>query len=182
MPVNFDALTAVQAAEMFGVTEKTVRNWINDNGLPCSGDGRGRTVHAAKAIQWHHEYTARKSGNAARPAPVDDSGEQSESYDDALARKTRAEADLKELQLAKERGQVAAIADVERLLSASNLAVQTQVLAVPARLSTQILGLEEPGRAVAILEAEMRHLLSNLASIDAVREAAGVESAAEDEE
>lgn len=174
MPVNFSALTAVQAAEMFGVSEKTIRNWMNDNGLPCSGSGRGRTIDAAKAIQWHHEYTAGKSGNGGRNPPAAPAEVAIETIDQAMLRKTVAEADLKELQLAKERGQVAAIGDVEKLLSVSNLAVQTQLLAVPSRLATQMLGIEEHGRAVIVLEAEMRQVLSNLASIDAVREAAGI--------
>lgn len=178
MPVNFAALTAPQAAEMFGVSEKTVRNWMNDNGLPFSGAGRGRTVNAAKAIEWHHEYAGGKNGKTTQPEPEVDE----ESYDDALARKTRAEADLKELQLARERGQVAAIADVEKVITAANLAAQTQLLAMPARLSTQILGLEDPARAVAIVDSEVRHILTNLADIDAVREAAGLDQPAEDEE
>lgn len=182
MPVNFDALTAVQAAAMFDVSEKTVRNWMNDNGLPFAGSGRGRTVKASDAIRWHEEYTRKQGGNGGKFAPVAATSgvpEPLESYEDALSRKTRAEADLKELQLARERGQVASIADVEKVLAASTLATQTQILAVPSRLSTRMLGIQDHGQAVAILDSEMRQLLTNLATIDAVKEAAT--AAGEDE-
>jgi phage terminase Nu1 subunit (DNA packaging protein) len=183
--MNLSALSAVELAELFDVSEKTIRNWMNSNGLPFTAAGRGRVVAWPDALKWFVEYRIAEAGSVGKFSKNQASTDKpvaTESYEDALGRKTRAEADLKELQLARERGQVAAIADVEKVLSASTLATQTQILAVPSRLSTQMLGIEDQSRAVAILTAEMRQLLSNLATIDAIRESpVQVEDAGEDE-
>lgn len=173
---DLTALTVVQVAELLGVTDKSVRNWMNKNGLQFVEAAKGRVLDWHTTLKWFVAYRIAELGNDGNGSknsasfPVDDV---SESYEDALARKTRAEANLKELQLAKERGQVASVADVERAISVATKATQTQVLAVPSRLATRLLGIEDRGRMTTILEGEMRQLLTNLATIDAVREASG---------
>ena len=82
-----------------------------------------------------------------------------------------ADADLKELELARERGQVAAIQDVERVLTSANKSIQTRILAMPASLATQLLGIDDRNRIFNLLDRACRDLLTNLAGIDAVREA-----------
>ena len=182
--MNLDALSAVEVGKLFGVSEKTVRNWMNKNGLPFDASGRARTIEWAKAFRWYLDTQVNSDGNGGNQASplalVEDPGV-SESYEMALARKTRAEANLKELQLAKERGQVASIPDVERVLAGATKATQTQILALPSRLAPRMLGIEDHVRAVAIIQAETHQLLSNLATIDAVREASGLAQSGEDE-
>ncbi len=109
-----------------------------------------------------------KSGNRPAENPPE---EPEETLDEAILRKTKAEADLKELQLARERGEVAAIGDVERVLTGANKSIQTRVLAMPASLATQLLGIDDRTRIFNVLDRSCRDLLTNLASIDAVREA-----------
>lgn len=171
MPNEMELLETEDIASLLGVSERMVRNYINDNELPCKGDGRGRRFVWAEVREWYVAYRISIGGSRGNSASQIQAREDIEA---AMLRKTIAEADLKELQLAKERGQVAAIADVERAISAANKAAQTQILAVPSRLATRLLGLEDRGRITAILEAEMKSLLSNLATIDAVRESAGM--------
>jgi hypothetical protein len=55
------------------------------------------------------------------------------------------------------------------------MTIKTQILAIPSLLATQMLGLEHHGQAHTILNREMTQLLTNLATIDAVREAAEIE-------
>ena len=175
--MNLEALSAVELANLLDVSEKTVRNWMNLNGLPFSDADRGRTIEWRKALKWWHAYQNKADGNGGNVVKFPTTAEVSvstETLEQASLRAIRADADLKELKLARERGQVAAIADVERVLAASAKATQTQILAVPSRLATRILGLQDHGRAVAIVEGEMRQLLSNLATIDAVRESTGL--------
>jgi phage terminase Nu1 subunit (DNA packaging protein) len=88
-----------------------------------------------------------------------------------MARKTRAEADLKELQLARERGEVAAIADVERVLAGANKSIQTLILALPSSLTPQLIGLGDRIKVFEVIDRAVRATLGNLASIDAVRQA-----------
>ena len=169
-----ELLTVVETAERLFVTERTVRNWLKGNDLPSSESGKGRMLEWRTTLAWYVGYKAEELGNDGNGSAPDGNVEPEETYEAALSRKTRAEADLKELQLAKARGEVASISDVERILASSNLSIQTQMLAVPSRLASQLLGLEDHGRAVAILESEMRQVLTNLAGIDAIREASGI--------
>jgi phage terminase Nu1 subunit (DNA packaging protein) len=97
--------------------------------------------------------------------------EPEEDYKEALARKTRAEADLMELKLARERGQVAAIADVEKVLSAANSSTRTLSQSFPAQLAPQLVGLEDRAAIFTLLQRECSQLLGNLANMDAILEA-----------
>lgn len=176
------ALTAVETAERLFVSEKTVRNWMNKNGLPSIESAKGRVLEWRSTLAWFVAYKAEEFGNGGNAAPPGGNTEPEETYEEALSRKTRAEADLKELQLAKARGEVATIADVERVLTASNIAVQTQMLAMPTRLATQLLGQEDHRRVVSIITSEVRQVLTNLASGDDIREASGLEAGSEDDD
>ena len=169
-PKKFDTLSAVDVADLLGVTEKTVRNWMNKGGLPSIESGRGRVISWPAALKWYVNYRISESGNdgkaTVKSEPEAPAVVPLETYEQALARKTRAEADLKELQLGKERGQVAAIADVELALSRSNKETQTRILAVPSRLATQLVGIDERAEVFAILQRECNQLLSSLANFD----------------
>lgn len=182
--MNLAALSAVEVGNLLGVSDKTVRNWMNKSNLPFSDAGRARTIEWTKAFRWYLDTQVNSDGNGGNKTPdkvLVLVPEDSETYEEALARKTRAEANLKELQLAKERGQVASVSDVERVLAASTKATQTQILALPSRLAPRMLGIEDHGRAVAIIQAEAHQLLSNLATIDAIREASGLIEAEDDD-
>jgi len=171
-PRNYSTMTVLDVAELLGLTDRQVRNLIKDKGLPAKSDPRGYTLDWYAVLDWWVEYKkAQKGGNGGNRRPGNETEEPEETYEEALARKTRAEADLKELQLARERGEVAAIADVERVLTGANKSIQTRILAMPASLATQLLGIEDRNRIFNVLDRSCRDLLTNLASIDAVREA-----------
>jgi hypothetical protein len=73
-----------------------------------------------------------------------------------------------------------AIADVERVLGAANKSIQTLLLALPASLAPQLLGLEDHNKIFAVIDRGVKATLSNLASIDAILQAKRV-SGDEDE-
>jgi phage terminase Nu1 subunit (DNA packaging protein) len=178
---NHGALSVIDVAELLGVTDRQVRNWIKDKGLPAKGDPRGRTLVWSETLAWYVAYRiAETGGSGGSRKAVDPDSEPLESMEAALARKTRAEADLKELQLARERSEVAAIADVERVLGAANKSIQTLLLALPASLAPQLLGLEDHNKIFAVIDRGVKATLSNLASIDAILQAKRV-SGDEDE-
>jgi len=175
---SLNGLTAVQVAELLGVTDRAVRKWVKVKGLPCNAGSGVMTFSWPSVRRWWTDLAMAEGGTdgtSSKKAATDKLVTPPETYEEALSRKTRAEADLKELQLAKERGQVASIADVERVISAATIVTQTQILAVPSRLASRLLGMDDYKRVVAILESEMRQLLTNLATIDAVREAEAIE-------
>lgn len=175
-----------EVAALLGVTDRQVRNWIKDKGLPAKSDSRGFSLKWPDALEWYVGYrsaqTAGNGGNRAHGAGQNAPEVPEETYDQALTRKTKAEADLKELQLARERTEVAAIADVEKALTNANAATRTLIQALPSRLSTQLLGLTDRTQLHAILERETNGLLGNLATVKAVLEVGAKHGAPEDEE
>ena len=176
---KYGTLTVADVAELLGVTDRQVRNWIKDKGLPASNDPRGRTLDWPLTLKWYVAFRIeenrgnggnRRPGNGAAGADIPE-----ETYEEALARKTRAEADLKELQLARERSQVAAIADVEKVLTAANKSIQTLLLALPASLASQLVGMTDRSKIFAAIDRQVRATLSNLANINAIHEARAAE-------
>jgi hypothetical protein len=172
--MNPAAMSAVEFGKFVGVSEKTVRNWMNNNGLPFADTGRSRVIESVAAVKWYVAYCGTESGNggnSVKNKAIETQPAISEDYGEALARKTTAEADLKELQLAERRGQVASIEDVERVLSAAIIATKTQIEALPSKLANQLVGVPDRNTVQSLLAREMNQLLTNLATIDAVREA-----------
>ena len=169
---NFAMMSVLDVAELLGVTDRGVRKWIKEKGLPAKSDPRGFTLDWPSVLRWYVEYRiAENPGTGGTTAPGIHGTDRLETYEQALARRTRAEADLKELQLATERGQVVAIADVERVMGAANKSIQTLALALPATLTPQLLGLGDRAKVYAVLDRGVRSMLGNLASVDAVRAA-----------
>ena len=168
--MNLASLTIAEAAELFDVDERTVRNWITSNKLAFEGEGKRRRINWRVALPWYVRYRASEIGNAGNGRPSEPDETEVETYEVALARKTRAEADLKELQLARARGEVASIADMERVVSTANLAVQTQLLAIPSQAAPEIIGLTELPAAIRVLTGFVEQALTNLATIDDIRD------------
>jgi excisionase family DNA binding protein len=176
---NVLMLTVAETTKLLRVTDRHIRNWIKDKGLPAATMPGVQRLDAAAVVTWFLDFRLTENGNSGNRAASDPGGEPLETFDEALARKTRAEADLKELQLARERGEVAAIADVERVLASANKSIQTLMLALPSSLAPQLIGLADRGKIFAVIDRAVRATLSNLASIDAVRQ---THSAVEDED
>lgn len=176
---NPRTVTVVEMADLLGVTDRQVRNWIKDKGLPAKKMPGIQRLDGRAVIAWYVDFRLAENGNSGNLRGVSPAGEPLETFDEALARKTRAEADLKELQLARERGEVAAILDVERVLASANKSIQTLMLALPSSLAPQLIGLADRAKIYAVIDRGVRATLGNLASIDAVRQA---RTAAKDED
>jgi phage terminase Nu1 subunit (DNA packaging protein) len=184
-PRNYSALPVSDVAELLGVTDRQVRNWIKDKGLQSKSDPRGLMLDWPTTLRWYVAYQADKNlgnGGNRRPIPGSDGSEvPAETLEEAILRKTMAEADLKELQLAREQGQIVAITDLERVLANSNRSIQTQVLALPAGLAPQLIGMDDRQKIFNLIDRSCRSLLSNLANIDAIRQARTQEPESEEE-
>ena len=133
-PLN--ALKQNDIAALFGVTDRTIRNW-NDEGLPGNGEGRGRVYDWPLVLAWRD---ARISGFRGSGSDLSDK-----------ERKLRAEADLAEMEAAKEAGQ---------LLDANE--VQQAWEAFLSRLKVNLDGL--PDRAAPLIEDGM-NLAEKIAAI-----------------
>lgn len=183
---NFDALDSETVAELLGVTVRMLRIYCKDKGLPFHGDPRGRSFRWSEVREWFVEYRIAQAqncgngGNATPPKPPDSDPEApqevpQETFKEALTRKTRADADLKELELAVKRGQVVAIDDVRKTLEGLFTTVKQKILAIPSKLGGRLDGIRDRNQRKAILEAECRQVCQELAGlrIDKMKGAAG---------
>lgn len=183
---NFDALDSETVAELLGVTVRMLRIYCKDKGLPFHGDPRGRSFRWSEVREWFVEYRIAQAqncgngGNATPPKPPDSDPEApqevpQETFKEALTRKTRADADLKELELAVKRGQVVAIEDVRKTLEGLFTTVKQKILAIPSKLGGRLDGIRDRNQRKAILEAECRQVCQELAGfhIDKMKGAGG---------
>jgi excisionase family DNA binding protein len=165
---DFQVLTVDEVAELLDVSSRTVRNWINQKGLPAKQDGRGKTLDWRQTLAWYVQYRIEECGNDGNQAPASDSPgfpQDQENLEQATTRKTIAEANLKELQLAEKRGQVVAVADVERNIAAVSKAIQQKILAIPSRLSPRLVGTDDRNVIFSILSSEANQICSDLATV-----------------
>jgi hypothetical protein len=75
MPNEMEALELEDVASLLEASERMVRNYIKDNGLPCSGDGRGQRFVWAYVCEWYVKYRIELAGSRGNlgsqiPAPT----------------------------------------------------------------------------------------------------------------
>jgi hypothetical protein len=78
----------------------------------------------------------------------------------------RAEAELKEMELARQRGLLVAIADVESEWSSLVLSIKARIMAIPPRLAPEILRETSRVMAQAKIEKYCKEALAQLAKAD----------------
>lgn len=150
--VNRDEL-----AETFGVSLNTVSSWVR-NGCPFEQRGRqGKPwrFNTSDVSEWLREQARLE---AAGQAPLDE-------YELKL-RKLAAETAQAELDLATARKQVAPIDEFERARALENATVRANVMNVPSRVVSQLIGETDEARFKAVLSAELIQALEAAAESD----------------
>ena len=142
-------LTAAEVAREYGVSDQAVSAW-KAAGAPFGSDGR-TTLHELR--RW--ELAATKAQAEAKTAPT--------SEDEARARKMAAEAEIKELELARLRGQLVTHADAAAGLAAQCAELRAAVVAMPGRYAAECVGLDDVGAAMLVLRRVQHDLLTALA-------------------
>jgi phage terminase Nu1 subunit (DNA packaging protein) len=169
-PKPFSALSSTDTAELLCCTKRQLLNYV-EQGMPKHGNGRGAYYDWSEVFPWYVSYQidlAKRRATVGMPEGADPNiVVNGETMAQAVLRKTIAEADLKELERAHERGEVVAVADVERNIAAVAKAVQTKLLAIPTKLASQLAAARSSKpRIKAILEGEARQVCSELVSVD----------------
>ncbi len=122
-------VTQQQLAEVFSVTTRTIQRW-GPEGLDEARVPGEATYDLTRAVAWRLE---------AVQATTDDE------YRQARGKRMAADAELKEIELAKARGSLIAIEDVEVLLRGSLEKVNLALRAAPSRLANKLV--EMTGRS-----------------------------------
>ena len=152
-----------EAAELFGVTLKTVDNWIR-KGLAHEPQGREVLLNTAAIAQFLEDDLKTRLANT--PA--------AENIDQARVRKISADAALAELQLQRERGEVVNIEDVAKTVGEEYAAVRAKLLAIPTKLAPRIAIEDNEAACRDLIEREITEALNELIA-DSVAGGAGAE-------
>jgi phage terminase Nu1 subunit (DNA packaging protein) len=147
-----------RVAQALNLTEQRVQQLVKE-GLPREGRGQ---YDAVKCMLWYIRYLQavieKKAVNLADPGGAVYAGEREE-----RVRLLRADADLREIELAKERSQLVTLADVEAFHTELVLTTKARMMAIPPRVATELVGETSRVMIQAKLEKAIKEALSNLA-------------------
>lgn len=151
-------VTRLEIADLFGVSHTTVDAWIK-RGMPVLQRGsRGKAwqINTAEVSAWL-EQRAKESA-----AGGSDQADERE----LKRRKLAAETAKVELELAKVRGEVVPLAQLERALANTFAEVKTNIRSVPSRVATAIIGEQSETRIKAVILKEIDQALEALGDFD----------------
>jgi phage terminase Nu1 subunit (DNA packaging protein) len=141
-----------ELAEIFGVSLTTVDHWTRA-GAPHDSSGSGPKFNTAEVVDWRVAQAVEKATEA---APAD------QTLDEARRRKTQAEAELAEIELAEKRGQVVQIGEAAKLVAEEYTAVRSRLLAIPNKLAPQIAVESDRAACHALLSGVINEALNEL--------------------
>lgn len=149
-------LNAERLAEFLGLTKQRVHQLVAE-GLPRELRGK---YDLEKSARWYIRYLQAAIEKKAIPLE----GDELVSEQRERVRKMRLEADLKEIELARERAQLVAVQDVEKEMADLVLTTKARIMAVPPRLAPELLGETSRVMAQAKIEKALKESLLQLAS------------------
>jgi phage terminase Nu1 subunit (DNA packaging protein) len=148
-----------QVAKALNITDRRVQQLAKE-GLPKEEKGK---YDLGKCMLWYIRYLQAALEASGRR----DSGEEEFiGAREERARLLRAEAELKEMELAAKRGQMVTIADVEKQYSDLAHSIRARIMAIPPRLAPEILGETSRVMAQAKIEKYCKEALAQLAKAD----------------
>lgn len=146
-----------EVAEFFGVTPPTVDGWVRA-GCPIVSKGQrgvSSQFNTAEVANWLR-MKAREEGSGT--ALADES--------ELKRRKLSAETAMAELELAKARGQVAPLDQVERMVSRAFAEVRAGLRNIPSRVVSSLIGETNERQFKRVLLEEIDQALEALANAD----------------
>jgi phage terminase Nu1 subunit (DNA packaging protein) len=140
-------------ARELNLTERRINQLVRD-GLPRHSRGQ---YPLAECFRWYVRYL---QTCLERKAIVSPDGERG--YAAARLRREVAEAGIKEIELARERGHMVAVEDVEKAMSDLILSTKARVLGVSARAAGELAGLGSRAEAQTVLDRHLREALKQM--------------------
>jgi len=147
-------LTRAELARQHGVALTTVDQWVK-RGCPAEPPpkgGRGNRFNSRAVIEWRIAEAAPEEA----PAPLI-------SFEEARTEKMIAEAELARLEVGKRRGELVEVAIVSELVERDYSTVRSKILGVATKVAPRVVATRDATRAQAIIDAEVREVLDELA-------------------
>lgn len=159
-------ITQAEYARRRGVAKSAVAKAVSENRIRLID---GKIDPAVADIQWASNTRARAdSGRPATepgaptpppsPDPPSDDGE----YSVNRARRERYEADLAELKLREQQGDLVRVVEVRVEIARRAGEVRLNLLQIPARIAPLLVGETDQARIHALIDGELRKVLSSL--------------------
>lgn len=146
-------VTQKELAEILGLSTRQIRN-LEAVGLPHRAEGNRKLYPLPEAVIWHRE-------RAVESALAD---AQSSDYEEAKAREMMARAEKAELEVAKMRGELIHIDDLERLHSTPLAQMRARLLALSGRIVSALP--MPPVEALEIIEPIVHEFMHGLSEDD----------------
>jgi phage terminase Nu1 subunit (DNA packaging protein) len=146
--------TLDQIAHLLKLTPRMVNIHVKHNGMPRVDRGQYDVV---KCVHWYLDYKDRLIGEARR-------GDESEQQ--ARARLTKATADLRELELARERGELIPADTIKFLWERVVVSFKTKMLSIPTKLPQRLVACRDINQVKDLLEREIYEALNELSMAD----------------
>lgn len=144
-------MSQADLARILPLTTRQIRN-LEADGLPHRADGNRKWYPIPEAVVWWRD----------REVAAALAGVQVSDLDRIKERKLEAEAAAKELELAERRGQLMRAAAARHTWAAVLTRLRSKVISFMGALAPQMVGLENPREAKAILDRAMNELLAEL--------------------
>ena len=182
-----EAMDAETVAGLLDVSTRQITNYINLKGMPSQGSRTKRTFNWPEVLAWYVDYKSSNDRYITGDAEDDNASEddasngggpgKKEDIRAANLRKTRAEANLKELQLGKLRGQVISIPDAKTRLDRMMGNLRAKLLGIAPKLASRLEAERDRAGREAVLKSEMENLcreISTGAIVDLPKDAESV--------
>jgi len=144
-----------KVASALNLTEARVQQLVKE-GMPRESRGQYDPV---KGLLWYVRYLQKALEKKA--VPTLDGGFVGEREE--RVRLLRADADLREMELAKERGLLVALPDIEKMVTDLVLTTKARIMAIPPRLAPELVGETSRVMIQAKLEKACKESLAYLA-------------------
>jgi phage terminase Nu1 subunit (DNA packaging protein) len=131
-------------ANLFGITERRIQQLVQE-GMPKESRGK---YDLLKCVRWYVRFLH----SVIEKTSVPSGGAEYVSERDERIRSIRADADLKEIELAKQRGQLVSIRDVEKVMTDLVLTTKARIFGVAPRIAPDLVG--ETSRIMAHAKIE----------------------------
>jgi phage terminase Nu1 subunit (DNA packaging protein) len=145
-----------QVAVILNLTVARIQQLVQE-GLPKKLRGK---YDQDECTGWYIRYL---QALVEKKAIVDEGGQVFKSEREERLRLLRADADLRELDLARKRGQLVSIEDVEHEMTDLILVTKARILAVGARVAPELVGETSRVMIQAVIEKAHKEALSHLA-------------------
>jgi phage terminase Nu1 subunit (DNA packaging protein) len=144
-----------KVAGFLNLSEARVQQLVKE-GMPREARGQYDPIQCA---HWYIRFL--QNALEKRAAPTREGGFAGQNEE--RVRLLRAEADLKEIELAKQRGQLIALSDVEAELTDLVLTTKARIMAIPQRVAPELIGETSRVMIQAKLEKACKEALHALA-------------------